>query len=204
MRPWTCRSSPGAFSQAVSYRYCRSHHVEYQELQVGAEGGSCVRSAPLLVGANSAGKSAVLQSILMVAQSVQSGASTGMFGLNGPLVNLGTYEDIQHADSGDEVFLSLEMYPGGDFDALYNGAIRWGALIASPGGGSRGSAVIKGVVLENGYDDFTLGLARQSGEMKTVHFIPSSPRKLAESHEAYGAYTGSLQCDEQHGTTGTD
>jgi len=158
----------------------------------------------LLVGANSAGKSAVLQSILMVAQSVQSGASTGMFGLNGPLVNLGTYEDIQHADSGDEVFLSLEMYPGGDFDALYNGAIRWGALIASPGGGSRGSAVIKGVVLENGYDDFTLGLARQSGEMKTVHFIPSSPRKLAESHEAYGAYTGSLQCDEQHGTTGTD
>ena len=49
----------------------------------------------LLVGGNSSGKSSVLQSILMVAQAVQSQASSGVFGLNGTLVDLGTIEDVR-------------------------------------------------------------------------------------------------------------
>jgi predicted ATPase len=55
------------------------------------------RPLTLLVGANSSGKSSVLQSILLVVQSVQSGAANGEFGLNGQLVNLGTHADVHNA-----------------------------------------------------------------------------------------------------------
>ena len=70
------------------------------------------RPLTLLVGANSCGKSTVLQSILLVAQSVQSGASSGAFGLNGQLVNLGNFEDVQTRasvvlEAGALVLLSL-------------------------------------------------------------------------------------------------
>ena len=54
------------------------------------------RPLTLLVGANSSGKSSVLQSILLVVQSVQSGAANGEFGLNGQLVNLGTHSDVHN------------------------------------------------------------------------------------------------------------
>ena len=67
----------------------------------------------LLVGANSSGKSSVLQSILLAVQSVQSGASNGQFSLNGPLVDLGTYADVRNMRSNGRAGFggTLELPP---------------------------------------------------------------------------------------------
>lgn len=48
----------------------------------------------ILAGANSSGKSTILQSILLLKQTVQYGAPTRPLSLNGPLIRLGTFDDI--------------------------------------------------------------------------------------------------------------
>lgn len=60
--------------------------------------------APLTVfsGINSAGKSSVIQSILMVAQSFQTTVESEALVLRGPLVNLGNPIDILHAGYDDQ------------------------------------------------------------------------------------------------------
>jgi len=57
----------------------------------------------VLVGANSSGKSTVLQSILLVVQAAQSGSQLGVLGLNGPLVSLGTFEDVRNSQATGKV-----------------------------------------------------------------------------------------------------
>lgn len=53
--------------------------------------------APLtvLAGANSSGKSTVLQSMLMIAQTLQSPVTERPIVLNGPMVRLGTFDDVR-------------------------------------------------------------------------------------------------------------
>jgi len=58
-----------------------------------------LRPLTVLVGANSSGKSTLLQSILLMVQSVQADAAEGVIGLNGPLVSLGSYDDVRNAAS---------------------------------------------------------------------------------------------------------
>lgn len=57
--------------------------------------------APLtvLAGANSSGKSTVLQSMLMIAQTLQSPVTERPIVLNGPLVRLGTFDDVRSRGS---------------------------------------------------------------------------------------------------------
>jgi predicted ATPase len=81
------------------------------------------RPLTLLVGANSSGKSTVLQSILLVAQAAQSGAANGAFSLNGQLAGLGTYDDTHtlgsrgHTAIGGELSLHPQAVPGsGEMD----------------------------------------------------------------------------------------
>ena len=52
--------------------------------------------APLtiMVGANSSGKSSILQSILLVKQTLQHAAPERAIALNGPLLKLGTFHDV--------------------------------------------------------------------------------------------------------------
>ena len=52
-----------------------------------------------IVGANSSGKSSLLQAILALTQSVRFGDSTGRFPLNGELVRLGTFEETKNFSS---------------------------------------------------------------------------------------------------------
>ena len=61
-------------------------------------GPAKLRIAPLtiLAGANSSGKSTVLQSILMVAQTLRSQRDSRVLLLNGELVRLGTFSDLLH------------------------------------------------------------------------------------------------------------
>ena len=56
-----------------------------------------VKFSPLtvVIGANSSGKSTLIQSILLAVQAAQAGESADVFPLNGPLVSLGTFEDVR-------------------------------------------------------------------------------------------------------------
>lgn len=58
------------------------------------------RLAPVtvLAGANSSGKTALLQSILLVAQTLSSPVATRVLVLNGEAVKLGTWSDVPHCD----------------------------------------------------------------------------------------------------------
>jgi predicted ATPase len=53
----------------------------------------------ILAGANSSGKSTILQSILLLKQTVQYGSANRPLALNGPLIRLGTFDDILHYGS---------------------------------------------------------------------------------------------------------
>jgi predicted ATPase len=73
----------------------------------------------VIVGANSSGKSTVLQSILLLAQAAQEwrGSASAGYRLNGPLVELGSFESIKTFFAPEQDFviraeLSLEADPG--------------------------------------------------------------------------------------------
>lgn len=57
------------------------------------------RPLTVIVGANSSGKSSLLQAILALTQSVRFGDSTGRFPLNGELVRLGAFEETKNFSS---------------------------------------------------------------------------------------------------------
>ncbi len=58
----------------------------------------------LLTGFNAAGKSTVLQSILLLAQALRYGGSTVELNLNGSLVRLGTPGEVLNSGSGNVIF----------------------------------------------------------------------------------------------------
>lgn len=71
--------------------------------------------APLTVlcGANSSGKSALVQSILMVAQSLKLSGGDEPFVLNGPFVQLGEWEEVLHyGHARDPLKLSFALQLG--------------------------------------------------------------------------------------------
>ena len=90
----------------------------------------------VIVGANSSGKSSVLQSILLLAQAAQEGAASpaGRFRLNGELVQLGTYDLIRTFDASDDSFVveaELGARPGRTRPAVAHGQSRRGAPVAA-------------------------------------------------------------------------
>lgn len=64
--------------------------------------------APISVfaGANSSGKSTIIQSILLLKQTIQYAPTTRPLALNGPLLKLGTFNDVKNVTS-DESFIGL-------------------------------------------------------------------------------------------------
>jgi len=65
----------------------------------------------LFVGQNSAGKSTVIQSILLTAQTLQSNASSRRVVLNGRIVRLGSFADI-HANNSNSPLISISFNLG--------------------------------------------------------------------------------------------
>lgn len=65
----------------------------------------------LLVGANSAGKSSMLHSVLMAAQTLGNPLADRPLVLNGPLVRLGLAEDTVHEQSDGRVTLGFALIP---------------------------------------------------------------------------------------------
>lgn len=78
----------------------------------------------VLVGANSAGKSSVLQSMLLTAQTLGNPLSERPLMLNGPLVRLGLADDTVHEGGDGVVRVGFGLYPqaggtgGVSFDEL--------------------------------------------------------------------------------------
>jgi predicted ATPase len=60
-----------------------------------------VELAPINVfaGANSSGKSTIIQSILLLKQTLQYAPANRAIALNGPILKLGTFEDVKNAGS---------------------------------------------------------------------------------------------------------
>ncbi len=56
----------------------------------------------MLAGANSSGKSTIIQSILLLKQTLQYVPATRALGLNGPLIKLGKFEDIKNISSSSD------------------------------------------------------------------------------------------------------
>jgi hypothetical protein len=58
----------------------------------------------VLVGANSSGKSSIIQSILLIKQTLQYATPDRPIALNGPLLKLGNYNDVRNVLSQGEGF----------------------------------------------------------------------------------------------------
>ncbi len=64
----------------------------------------------LFAGANSSGKSTIIQSMLLTAQTLQSPVVTRPVVLNGHIVRLGTFTDIvSNADEGDDILIGFRL-----------------------------------------------------------------------------------------------
>lgn len=73
--------------------------------------------APLTIfaGANSSGKSTIIQSILMVTQTIQNSVSTKSIVLNGHIIKLGIFSDILSNNStGDDISIEFKITPEKD------------------------------------------------------------------------------------------
>ncbi len=109
----------------------------------------------VLVGANSTGKSSLIQSMLLVAQAASAGPGEPDLALNGPLVELGEFGEVrrQGARAAARVAVGCEIevrdllgYAGG---GPASGTVRWQAELVGAGReGDPGRAVLHGVELE--------------------------------------------------------
>lgn len=67
-------------------------------------------SITVFAGANSSGKSTILQSILLLKQTVQFAGVNRPIALNGPLLKLGTFEDVKNAGaSADHIGIGWQL-----------------------------------------------------------------------------------------------
>lgn len=74
----------------------RLRRIELQDFKSVAQASVKLRPLTVVVGANSSGKSTLLQSILAVTQAVRTGANAAEFPLNGEFVRLGTFDETRN------------------------------------------------------------------------------------------------------------
>lgn len=111
--------------------------IELRDFKSVAHASVELRPLTVVVGANSSGKSTLLQSILAVTQAVRSGAASAEFPLNGEFVRLGTYDETRNflasrSDSPMEIAFELVETPphsarGEDGEPLMQ--VAWRAFI---------------------------------------------------------------------------
>ena len=70
--------------------------VELRDFKAVADATIDLRPLTVVVGANSSGKSTLLQAILAVTQAVRAGTSTAEFPLNGEFARLGTFDETRN------------------------------------------------------------------------------------------------------------
>ena len=74
----------------------RLRRIELRDFKSVAQATIALRPLTVVVGANSSGKSTLLQSILAIAQAVRSRTASAEFPLNGEFVRLGTFEETRN------------------------------------------------------------------------------------------------------------
>jgi len=84
--------------------------IELRDFKSVAHASVDLRPLTVVVGANSSGKSTLLQSILAVTQAVRSGTPSAEFPLNGEFVRLGTFEETRNY---------LATQPGGTMEVAF-------------------------------------------------------------------------------------
>lgn len=109
--------------RAPNNAYPRATLREWRLKRFKSVADARVRFSPLtvVVGANSSGKSTLIQSILLAVQAAQAGESTDTFPLNGPLVSLGTFDDVRCRTCGRrgaiELGGTIQVAPGYRLDS---------------------------------------------------------------------------------------
>ncbi len=71
---------------------------------IGNELALSLSPITVLVGANSSGKSSIIQSMLLVKQTLQYATADRPIALNGPLLKLGNYNDVKNVQASGEGF----------------------------------------------------------------------------------------------------
>lgn len=75
-----------------------------------------IEFAPITVfaGANSSGKSTIIQSVLLIKQTLQYGSPAKPITLNGPLLKLGTFSDIKNHNNNSEPHIAFSWQLNAD------------------------------------------------------------------------------------------
>ncbi len=72
----------------------------------------------ILAGSNSSGKSTVLQSMLLISQTLMSRVSSRSVVLNGPIVKLGQFDDLRsYGSDANQILIGWEIEPRFTADA---------------------------------------------------------------------------------------
>lgn len=146
-------------------------------------GSTTIPLAPItiLAGANSSGKSSIIQSILLVKQTLQYAPHSRPVGLNGPLLKLGRFDDIRNAKSK-----TADISLGWVLDELQSYRF-------SPGGlrGSRLYYPGESIPVRA-----TMGLSFASSVEAKIENRPSPPAELSQLQPALTAL--SLKVDIEH------
>ena len=81
----------------------------------------------VLAGANSSGKSSIIQSILLLKQILQYGSESRSIALNGPLLRLGEFDDVRNFEaSGDDIKIGLDYeFDKSDLNSAWSGPWRY-------------------------------------------------------------------------------
>ena len=132
----------------------------------------------VIVGRNSTGKSTLLQSILVIAQSIMSEVGSGEFPFNGELVRLGTFEEVlnfQQSQESPTIHIGFSvsvdsraprMRPSRNLSDEEIGTVTWDGYLGRPGEGSNGFAALQSFEYElQGPDNTVLS----SLSVATVH-----------------------------------
>ena len=103
-------------STQIAHPY-QLRQIELRDFKSVEQASVDLRPLTVVVGANSSGKSTLLQSILAVTQAVRSGTSSAEFPLNGEFVRLGSFEETRNfqaaqSDGEMEVAFRLADRPG--------------------------------------------------------------------------------------------
>lgn len=119
---------------------------------VGSELELDLKPLTLVAGANSSGKSTLLQSILLFAQTLRSRAAGHPIVLNGDFVKLGDFSDIKSIHTAEQsVRVGLQLAPS--VDRSRRSALRSRARLRRSGSGDLPSSAPGGVALEVVFDD---------------------------------------------------
>jgi predicted ATPase len=99
------------------------HRIHLKNFKSVVNAAADLKALTVIVGSNSAGKSTLMQSLLLLSQSMGAAQRSNHLSLNGPLVDLGYMGDVKNhrADSKDSVLIEAELTAVGtelfDFDS---------------------------------------------------------------------------------------